>query len=231
MIKADKQDSIFLTPAEQEHLKQIYLHTGGKTKNTHTNELAVLVNTKPSSVTDMIRKLATKELVIYDKHHGCRLSEKGFKEALQIIRRNRLWDLFLFDKLLMDWKEIDQIASKLQSLTSIELTEKLSAFLGHPTYDPHGEAIPYQKGGMPKTDSFEVYDLKLNEVAIVFGYRDTSPNFLKYIEKLNLLIGRTIKIISIIPYDNSLEVIVDYKYPYILTKEIAQKVYVKINGK
>lgn len=223
--------NVNLTPAEQEYLKQIYLHIGGEVKNIHTNELALLVNTKPSSVTDMVGKLASKELVIYDKHRGCRLSEKGLGEALQIIRRNRLWELFLFDKLSMDWKEIGLIASKLQNLTCSKLTEKLSVFLGHPTYDPYGEAIPDQKGGMPDVDSIEIYDMKLNQLAIVSGYRDTSTTFLEYIEKLNLLIGKKITIIALVSYDNSLEVMIADSHSCIISKEIAQKIYVKIDDK
>jgi len=220
-------NNMTVNPAEQEYLKQIYLHTNDLLKDMHTKELAMLVNIKPASVTDMVKKLATKDLVVYNKHHGCRLSEKGVSEALQIIRRNRLWELFLVNKLNMDWKEIHPIASKLQCLTSNYLIDKLSAFLGNPTYDPHGEAIPDKEGNMPETDSMEVYDLRLNQTAKVFGYRDTSSAFLEYIEKLNLLIGTTIKIISLVSYNDSLEILVNGKHNYILSKEISQKIFVR----
>lgn len=220
---------IVISSAEQEYLKQICLHTLDRVKNIQTKELAELVKTKPSSVTDMVRKLAAKELVIYDKHHGCRLSERGLREALQIIRRNRLWELFLFEKLEMDWKEIDHVASKLQSLTTEGLAEKLSIFLGHPTYDPHGEAIPGQKGIIPMDDFPEIYDLKILQRAEVFGFRDTSSKFLEYIEKLNLMIGTSIKVIGMIAYNNSVEIMANNQQTFILSKETAQKIYVKIN--
>lgn len=217
-----------LTPAEQEYLKQIYLYANGTEKNIHTKQLALLVNAKPPSVTDMLGKLAKKELVSYDKYHGCKLSKTGLEHSLQIIRRNRLWELFLVDKLSMDWKEIDQLAGKLQNLASSELTEKLSAFLGDPTHDPHGEAIPDEKGELPDCDNMEVYDLKMNQKATVCGYRDTSPTFLEYIEKLNLLIGKEIRIISLVAYQDSVEVVVNEEYTHILSRDSAQKIFVKI---
>lgn len=223
-------DSFVLTPAEQEYVKHIYLYTQNKEKTIQTKHLASMANTKPSSVTDMVVKLANKGLVVYEKHHGCYLSDTGMKEALQIIRRNRLWELFLCEKLDMDWKEVDETASKLQGLTSPALTEKLSAFLGHPTYDPHGETIPDQKGKIPNTENLDLYDLKLNQSAKVFGYRDTSLSFLEYIAKLNLLIGNSIKITSILSYENSVEVVISEKQSFVLSKELAQKIYIKIDG-
>ena len=219
-----------MTIAEQEYLKQIYLLTSDKNEKIHTKELAAMVSTKPASVTDMIKKLAAKNLIIYNKYRGCCLSGKGLKEALQIIRRNRLWELFLVEKLGMDWKEVHAIASQLQGIPSKELINKLSLFLGHPTYDPHGEAIPDTKGKLPATDFMEVYDLKMNQPAKVSGYRDTGKPFLQYIEKLQLLIGASLQIISVMEYDHSLEIMVDEKHLYIISKESSQKIYVTTNG-
>jgi DtxR family Mn-dependent transcriptional regulator len=219
-----------MTKAEQEYLKQIYLYTSGKNEEIHTKELAAMVAAKPASVTDMMKKLAAKNLIIYNKYRGCYLSNKGLKEALQIIRRNRLWELFLVEKLGMDWKEVYAIASQLQSISSKELTDKLSFYLGYPTYDPHGEAIPDAKGKLPATDFMEVYDLKMNQAAKVIGYKDTGESFLQYIEKLQLLPGASLEIISVIEYDKSLEIFVDKKYRYIISKESSQKIYVTTNG-
>jgi DtxR family Mn-dependent transcriptional regulator len=219
-----------MTIAEQEYLKQIYLYTSKKEEKIHTKELAEMAGTKPASVSAMIKRLAAKNLIIYKKYQGCSLSAKGLKDALQIIRRSRLWELFLVEKMGMDWKEVYPIASQLQGISSKELINKIELFLGHPTYDPHGEVIPDTNGKLPATDFIEVYDLKINQPAIVFGYRDTGKSFLQYIEKLQLLIGASLEIISAIEYDQSLEILVDKKYRYIISKESSQKIYVTTNG-
>jgi DtxR family Mn-dependent transcriptional regulator len=218
-----------MTAAEQEYLKQIHHGTSGKIKKMHTKELASLVKAKPASVSDMIRKLAIKKLIIYHKYYGCSLSKKGLQEAMQVIRRHRLWELFLAEKLGLDWKEIHGIALQLQSITSKTLVEKLAIYLSHPAYDPHGEAIPDRKGRLPKTDHTQVYDLKINQPAKVFGYGDTGEAFLEYVEKLHLLIGTSVKILSIMEYDHSLKIQVGDKHHYIISKETAQKIFVTDN--
>jgi len=220
-----------MTQAEQEYLKHIYLFTHGKSIKISTKHLAGLLNLTQASVTDMIKKLANKELIKYNKYYGCSLSDKGLKEALQITRRNRLWELFMVNKLGMDWKEVDVIATQLQSITSRELIDRLFLFLGQPTYDPHGEGIPDHKGKMPKTDSLNINELKLRQPAKVFGYRDTVKPFLEYIEKLQLRIGTTVEVVSQIEYGLSVEILVNKTVRHVISKETAQKIYVTTNGR
>ncbi len=218
-----------LSPAEQEYLRQIYLFDDGKHHNITTKILAAVLNNRASSVTAMIKKLSIKQMVVYDKHFGCRLSENGLKEALQIIRRNRLWELFLYEKLALDWEQVNEMASKLQSLTSTQLIEKLAVFLGNPTYDLQGEVIPDLLGELPATSCLEIYDLKVGQKATVFGYRETSNSFLEYIGKLNLQIGAQITILCIVTYNSSIEIIIENNQTYILSKEIAQKIFVHVD--
>jgi DtxR family Mn-dependent transcriptional regulator len=217
-----------MTPAEQEYLKQVYLYSSGKGGIIHTKKLADLVGVNSASATDIIKRLAKKKLLIYNPYYGCRLSKSGKKEALQIVRRHRIWELFLSEKLYIDWKEIHPIATHLQSLENDALIEKLSLFLRHPVLDPHGEPITDKNGHFQNIPSLEILDLKIKQPATIFGYRESGKEFLEYLEKLNLLIGSEIQVISMINYDHSLEVLIENKTKRVISKETAQKIYVRI---
>lgn len=216
-----------MTATEQEYIKHIYQGIPTANGKMHTRELANLVEAKPPSVTDMIKRLTAKGLVDYQKSYGFSLSAEGQQQAIQIIRRHRLWEVFLTEKLGINWKEVHLIACQLQSIDINLLVDALESYLGHPVYDPHGEAIPDAHGNFPYTERTEVYDLKLNEAATVTGFRESGRPFLEYMEKIKLLIGNQLKIISMIDYNQSIEIVVDDQHTFIISKETAQKIYVK----
>jgi len=217
-----------MTPSEQECLKQIYLYTSGKGEVVYTKQLADLLKVRAASVTDIVKRLATKKLLIYNRYYGCSLSKSGKKEAVQIVRRHRLWELFLSEKLGIDWKEIHPIATILQNIQNDALIEKLSLFLGHPVLDPHGEPIPDKNGRFLDSNCLEIVDLKINQPATVSGYSDPSKEFLEYIERLGLLIGKEIQVISIISYDHSIEILINRKTKQIISTEMAQRIHVEV---
>lgn len=216
-----------MTATEQEYIKQIYLGITTAEGKMHTRELAQLVESRPPSVTDMIKRLTAKGLVDYQKSYGFSLTGEGRQQAVQIVRRHRLWELFLTEKLGINWKEVHFMACQLQSINIDLLINALESYLGHPVYDPHGEAIPDAQGNFPYTERTEVYDLKMNEPATVTGFRESSKPFLEYMEKIRLLIGNHLKIISLIEYDQSVEIEVNGQHTYLISKETAQKIYVK----
>jgi DtxR family transcriptional regulator, Mn-dependent transcriptional regulator len=218
-----------MTAAEQEYIKQIYLGISNGHSPMHTHVLAELVGAKPSSATDMVKKLTLKGLVNYRKSHGFSLTEIGEQVALQVIRRHRLWELFLTENLKIDWKEVHAMANELQTINSDQLVNKLEAYLGYPVYDPHGEVIPDARGHLPQTERMEIYDLKVNQEATVSGFRDSGIAFLAYIEKLGLLIGVKVKVKSLIEYNHSVEIAISKAPSFIITKETAQKIYVTID--
>ncbi len=218
-----------MTAAEQEYTKQIYLGISNGQSPMHTHVLAELVGARPSSATDMVKKLTLKGLVNYRKSHGFSLTESGEQMALQVIRRHRLWELFLTENLKIDWKEVHAMANELQCINSDLLINSLEAYLGYPVYDPHGEVIPDAKGQIPQTERMEIYDLKVNQGAKVSGFRDSGKPFLAYIEKLGLLIGQKFKVKSLIDYNHSVEIKPNGGSSFIITKETAQKIYVTIN--
>lgn len=218
-----------MTAAEQEYIKQIYTGIGNGHVPMHTHVLAELVGAKSSSATDMVKKLTLKGLVNYRKSHGFSLTESGEQLALQVIRRHRLWELFLTENLKIDWKEVHAMANELQAIDSELLISSLETYLGYPVYDPHGEVIPDAKGHLPQTERMEIYDLKVNQDATVSGYRDSSAAFLAYIEKLGLLIGVRVQVSSLIEYNHSVEIAINRLPSFIITKETAQKIYVTID--
>ncbi|MCK7557036.1 metal-dependent transcriptional regulator [Chitinophaga sedimenti] len=138
-----------LTIAEENYVKSIFKLQEGQ-ESVSTNAIAYELDTKPASVTDMAKKLKEKKLIDYEKYHGITLTADGRKIALQIIRRHRLWECFLVDKLAFSWEEVHELAEELEHVRSEKLTSRLSDFLGNPTTDPHGDPIPDAQGKMNK---------------------------------------------------------------------------------
>ena len=130
---------------EEDYLKALY-HLQKETKEVSTNSIAEYLEMKPSSVSDMLKKLADKKYIYYVKYKGSSLSQKGRFIALQIIRKHRLWETFLVEKLGFGWGQVHTIAEQLEHIKSEDLTDKLDAFLEFPKYDPHGDPIPNKEG-------------------------------------------------------------------------------------
>ena len=191
------------TLAEENYLKSIY-HLSLNAESVSTNQLAALLNTSAASVTDMLKKLADKQLINYARYQGVSLTPAGEKIALHIIRKHRLWEYFLVEKLDFKWDEVHEMAEEMEHISSTELIDRLDKFMGYPKYDPHGDPIPDSKG------NFKVHELKsvslavVNECGIISGVRDHSAGFLQYLEKQQLTIGKKIQVAEIIEYDHSM---------------------------
>ena len=190
------------TLAEENYLKSIY-HLSLDTGNVSTNQLAAFINTKASSVTDMLKKLAEKALINYTPYQGVNLTVAGEKIAVNIIRKHRLWEYFLVEKLDFKWDEVHEMAEEMEHISSNELIDRLDKFMGYPKHDPHGDPIPDCNG------LFKIHNLKpvsaiaVNESGVICGVRDHSPAFLQYLEKQSLTIGQKITVAEIIEFDHS----------------------------
>src|SRR5690554_5301750 len=173
---------IQLTQSEENYLKEIY-HLEELEKGTvGTNDLASRMQTKASSVTDMIRRLAEKSLIKYEKYKGCELTDKGRREALKTIRKHRLWETFLVEKLNFGWEEVHEIAEQLEHIQSVKLTNRLDEFLNFPKFDPHGDPIPNQDGIISyREETVKLAELQENVNAKVVGVSDSSAAFLKFL--------------------------------------------------
>ena len=210
-----------LSFAEENYLKCIY-HLSGEGSNTvSTNGVAEMLNTKPASVSDMLKRLSQKQLIDYEKYQGVQISEKGKKAALRIIRKHRLWEVFLVDKLSFNWDEVHEVAEQLEHIHSPLLIERLDEFLNHPQYDPHGDPIPDANGKMPEKAKVPLNEMKKGSHGKVANVNDSSPEFLQYLDKLGIFIGAEIEVIDVIQFDGSMEILLGDKKLFI--SEIAGK--------
>ena len=216
-----------MTHSEENYLKAIYHLSLFQKKGVNTNAIAKMIDTKASSVTDMVKKLAEKGLIKYQKYQGVTLTEQGLYSAKMIVRKHRLWEVFLVEKLDFSWDEVHDVAEELEHINSEKLIDKLDAFLGFPTEDPHGDPIPDTKGEIKKTDKKLLSDIEINQKSICIGVKDTSSEFLKYLNKQQIALGSNFEIIEKESFDASLTVVVNGNEINISNK-IASNLYVKI---
>ena len=198
-----------LTFSEENHLKSIFHLSSESESGVSTNSIAANLNTKASSVTEMLKKLNDKLLIVYKKYRGAQLTEKGRKTALNIIRKHRLWEVFLVDKLNFKWDEVHDIAEQLEHIQSEKLTNELDKFLDFPTKDPHGDPIPNPAGFIKFTPKLKLSDLNIGETGKFVGVKDSSATFLKYLDKRQISLGSNIKVLHQEEFDQSLHVGLD----------------------
>ena len=214
---------------EENYLKIIY-HLAEKTNNVQTNAIAAQMQTKPASVTDMIKKLAEKGFVDYIKYQGVTLTDKGRNAAIDIVRKHRLWEVFLVDKLDFKWDEVHDVAEELEHIKSTALVERLDEFLGFPKSDPHGDPIPDKNGRFAKTQFTKLIDLKIGDNGTITGVSQHSSAFLKHLEKLGLALGKQIEVNDVTDFDGSVEILVAGKQINI-SREVAKHILISSNGK
>jgi DtxR family transcriptional regulator, Mn-dependent transcriptional regulator len=212
--------------SEENYIKAIY-HLQQTDGNVTTNELAAELNTKAASVTDMLKKLKTKKLVNYEKYQGFRLSAEGRKIALTVIRKHRLWEYFLVEKLHFGWDEVHEVAEELEHITSKKLIDKLDAFLDHPKFDPHGDPIPDSHGKMITLKQVNLLDLPLNEAAEIVAVGSQSTELLELLRHKNLNIGMVIEVKKKFAFDHSMEIKIKSQPPFIISQQLAQALFVR----
>lgn len=216
-----------LSYTEENYLKAIYhLAEGGK-KAVLTNEIADSMNTKAASATDMIKKLSSKNFISYEKYYGVKMTKQGKSEALTIIRKHRLWETFLVDKLKFNWDEVHEIAEQLEHIQSPLLIEKLDAFLNYPKADPHGEPIPDRNGKVQFPAQACLHEQSKGYHGTILAVKDSDSNLLKYLDKIGALPGKKIELIGKETYDESLEIIVNDK-KLTISKSVAQNILVAV---
>lgn len=216
-----------VTLSEENYLKAIY-HLGKQgTVAVSTNAIAEKIESKASSVTDMIKKLAEKNLANYIKYQGVSLTEKGRLAAALVIRKHRLWEVFLVENLNFSWDEVHDVAEQLEHIKSLKLVNELDNFLGNPTHDPHGDPIPDKDGNYSPVKSVNIMDIEVGKEGVLSFVKDASDVFLKYLNKNNLALGDTIKVIEFEPFDNSLTIQTKTQ-KMIISKEVAQNLYLSL---
>lgn len=210
---------------EENYLKHIYKLSRKSDKGVSTNALAERLETKASSVTDMIKKLAAKKLVDYKKYQGVTLSKKGQKIAVDIIRKHRLWEVFLLEHLGFGGEEVHEVAEELEHINSDTLIARLDKFLGYPKYDPHGGPIPDSEGVFPAPKRVKLDELSVGKQTKVMGITEHSESFLAHMKKLGLELGVEFKLTERFDFDRSIEIELNGKTLQ-LSHEVAKNIFV-----
>jgi DtxR family Mn-dependent transcriptional regulator len=212
---------------EENYLKVIHRLSEATQEDISTNALAEQMQTKAASVTDMLRKLADKGWVNYQKYQGVRLSPTGEKIAISIVRKHRLWELFLVEKMGFNWDEVHDIAEQLEHIESDELVNKLDEYLGFPKTDPHGDPIPNKEGILPELAYSQLSEIKANKTCKLMGVAQDSTVFLQLLTKLNLSLGAKLDIQEINEFDRSIFVSINDAAPIFISHEVAKNILVK----
>jgi len=215
------------TQSEENYLKAIF-HLQQETEGgISTSSLSEKLATKAASVTEMIKRLADKNLVDYQKYYGVQLTDTGRNHALLIVRKHRLWEYFLVKRLNFNWDEVHDVAEQLEHIKSSKLVEELDLFLGRPEYDPHGDPIPDANGNLPKVPKKRLSELQQGDHAICKGFNDDSSSFLQFLAKQEIGLDTKIEVVHIETFDESMTVLANKK-SILLSKTATDNIYVRL---
>lgn len=216
-----------LTHSEENYLKTVYALAPASDQSVSTSEIAARLSTKASSVTDMVQKLAEKDYLNYKKYQGVQLTSNGRTAAVQVVRKHRLWEVFLKEKLGFGWDEVHEIAEQLEHIQSADLIERLDRFLGYPKFDPHGDPIPDPSGKIQSRSSKPIDKLQPGDQGVITGVRDSSSSFLQYLDKQQLVLGTLIQVEEIFDYDHSVKLKANGK-ELTISAEVSKNIKVQI---
>ena len=211
-----------LSYTEENYLKTIYHLSEDGSKEVTTNAISDSVNTKPASVSDMLKRLAQKSLIDYIKYQGVTLTNEGRVIALKIIRKHRLWEVFLVSKMNFNWDEVHEVAEELEHIKSPLLIKRLDEFLGFPQFDPHGDPIPTDEGLINYKKSVPLNTLEVGNKGVVVGLNETMSSFLQFLDKIGVYIVAKIIVLDKSAFDNSFEIEIDSKYSIMISNEVAK---------
>lgn len=207
--------------SEENYLKAIYQESVNK-GTASTNSIALRINTKAASVTEMLHKLSDKKLIKYKPYQGVSLTEKGEKLALAVIRKHRLWEFFLVNNLNFKWDEVHEIAEQLEHIQSDKLIDKLASYLGDPKFDPHGDPIPDKNGNLSTLKAKPIPDYKQGSVLVLNGVAQSDALFLQYLDSVGLKIGSKFTLKELLPYDGSVHLLINNSSSVFISPHIAK---------
>ena len=213
--------------AEENYLKCIYALELEHGEEISTNLIASKIKTKASSVTDMLKKLSAKDLVVYKKYQGVKLTERGRETALRVVRKHRLWECFLVQKLDFKWDEVHEIAEQLEHIVSPLLISRLDEFLDFPKIDPHGDPIPNEHGEITVGPQFPLIELDLQTLAVLTAVENTESLFLKHLDNLGIRLGIKFQILERAEFDGSLMMRLENNQEIFVSKEVASNLLVR----
>lgn len=193
------------TPAVEDYLKAIYLLSEGEGP-VGTSAIAERLGVAPGSVTGMLKRLEKQRLVRHERYQGSRLTEQGRTEAIRMIRRHRVLELFLVEVLGYTWDQVHEEAERLEHAASDELVNRMATVLGDPESDPHGHPIPTRAGRFPPHVLVPLSELEPNQPATLRRVSDEDPEALRYLARLNLTPGVALEVVERAPFNGPLRV-------------------------
>ena len=213
---------------EENYLKAIYklAEAAPDATGVSTNRIAAALDTRAASVTDMLRRLADKGLLAYERYRGVQLTPEGQRLALLTIRKHRLWEVFLVQQLGFNWDEVHEVAEELEHVQSPLLMRRLDAFLGHPALDPHGDPIPAEDGAMRRPAHRLLADLVVGERGTLAAVKNTTAPFLQYLDKVGLQLGAMVEVLDKVAFDNSFEIRVNREQTTLISAEVSCNLFV-----
>ncbi len=213
------------TTSEENYIKGIF-HLQQETGLVNTNSLAAEMQTRPASVTDMLKKLKSKKLLQYERYKGFKLNEAGKKAALDVVRKHRLWEFFLVEKLKFDWDKVHPIAEELEHISNEELIQRLDNFLGNPSFDPHGDPIPDKNGKIPVIKQLSLSEIPFKKNITVSSVSNQTTQMLDMLRHYKIAIGTQLTVIRKFEFDGSLEIKVSKQDACIISEQVAKNVFV-----
>lgn len=219
-----------MNTSQENYIKAIYsLSEKSDTEYVNTSSIAEKLEMKSASVTEMLKKFESKKLIEYKKYKGAKLTKKGASVALQIVRKHRLWEVFLVKKLNFKWDEVHDIAEQLEHIKSNELTDRLDDFLENPKFDPHGDPIPDKSGIITDNrNTLLLSEMAIRQTGVMTGVDDSSSMFLKYLERTNITLGQKIEVKDRLEFDNSLIILAGEK-EVTISAQAANNIIIKFN--
>jgi DtxR family Mn-dependent transcriptional regulator len=213
---------------EEQYIKAIYILSeySKEQKAVATRAIAKKLGNSAPAVTDMLRRLREKEFIVYNKYKGVNLTNIGSQIAKQLVRRHRLWETFMVEKLHISWADVHTTAEQLEHIKSDELIEQLEAFLGYPRFDPHGEPIPDKNGNYTFRNQILLANLGVGKSAIIVGVDEQSSEFLQYLQHVGIGINTPISIRKKYEFDQSMVVLINHSKEITLSNKVAQSIFI-----
>jgi len=216
-----------LTQAEENYLKAVFKITENDDKTASTNAIAAMMSTSAASVTDMLKRLSAKGLLHYEKHRGVMLSERGSELATNLVRKHRLWEVFLVKMLHFSWDKVHDIAEQLEHVQSDELVERLDVYLERPQFDPHGDPIPDASGKMAMRKQVLLSSLDPGDQAVVVGVQESTATFLQYLDKMRLSLGTNLQVLERFDYDGSMKIALNDGTEITLSHKVCENLFLQ----
>jgi DtxR family transcriptional regulator, Mn-dependent transcriptional regulator len=216
-----------LSNTEENYLKAVFKIAEREGTAVSTNAVAAAIKTTPASVTDMLKRLSEKQLLVYEKYRGVQLTAEGERLSTALIRKHRLWEVFLTEKLGYSWDEVHEIAEQLEHVQSDDLVSRLDEFLGYPKYDPHGDPIPDAEGRWTFRQQILLSALNEGQKGIVTGVDDHTPAFLQHLQQIGLILGARVQLVERVAYDQSLKIIVNDTPEMMISEKVSRHLFVK----